>query len=497
MNETWRRAAGGGVVAIVAGLVYLLNLGEPRAPIWDESYYLTSTQRYLEGRAQFASHPPLALMLIAAGEHITGANAGRDTHTLAIDRSVSGEAIPMGFDFTGVRIGSALAAVIGAVAFYILMLQLSGQTLAALALANLFVFETAFVTQFRAAQLDSFLVAFICLALVCLVSGLKSGAGKAAWADLGFGVFCGLAVMTKANAALLLVVAPLVLIRRSTLAKNLGEGRLSVRLHGPAAMTVGFIYAVASAFLCFLAVAHLPPDTTTSAGQKDAAFISDDYRAYLESGDLTLAGVASAASDYQRFMAADLKGITKTDSNGSSPWMWPIGFGAINYRWDSDGVRTSYIQLVPNFIGWWIGTVAVVATVVMLALSGLYRWRDELRRDLAISILTLFAVFYFAHAVIGESRVMYLYHYFPALIMSWAIVPIAATELCSRFPILRSRIRWIGCGLAGAHLGAFAFFAPLVYHRQLTAPECELRNKFGPVVQCVSDPLSRKKGGAE
>ena len=57
-----------GLVALIASVNFLVGLGEPRGAIWDESYYLTSTQRYLDGVAQFASHPPLGLMLIAAGD---------------------------------------------------------------------------------------------------------------------------------------------------------------------------------------------------------------------------------------------------------------------------------------------------------------------------------------------------------------------------------------------------------------------------------------------
>ena len=52
------------VVAMLATVNYSVGIADPHHPVWDESYYLTSTQRYEDGIAQFASHPPLGLMLI-------------------------------------------------------------------------------------------------------------------------------------------------------------------------------------------------------------------------------------------------------------------------------------------------------------------------------------------------------------------------------------------------------------------------------------------------
>jgi len=50
----------------LATLNFAVGLDQPAGAIWDESYYLTSVQRYRDHTAQFASHPPLGLMLITA-----------------------------------------------------------------------------------------------------------------------------------------------------------------------------------------------------------------------------------------------------------------------------------------------------------------------------------------------------------------------------------------------------------------------------------------------
>src|SRR5262245_24746031 len=60
--------AGALLVAVRAAITFLVGLDQPAGAFWDESYYITAAQRYRDHTAQFASHPPLGLMLIAAGD---------------------------------------------------------------------------------------------------------------------------------------------------------------------------------------------------------------------------------------------------------------------------------------------------------------------------------------------------------------------------------------------------------------------------------------------
>src|SRR5262249_6038978 len=154
---------------VLACVNFMVGLAEPHGAIWDESYYLTSTERYAEGRAQFASHPPLGLMLIAAGDITLHPNRNIDTRALGREKHADGKIIPAGFSFQGVRLASALFAVLGAMTFFALMYAITQSTFAALVFSNLFTFENAFVTQFRAAHLDAFQVAFVVAALLCFV----------------------------------------------------------------------------------------------------------------------------------------------------------------------------------------------------------------------------------------------------------------------------------------------------------------------------------------
>ena len=53
-----------------------MHRADPPHIFWDENYHVTSAERYLEGVAQFEPHPPLGLMLIAAGEAWDGKKMG-------------------------------------------------------------------------------------------------------------------------------------------------------------------------------------------------------------------------------------------------------------------------------------------------------------------------------------------------------------------------------------------------------------------------------------
>lgn len=84
--------------------VYFFAYDSQQNIFWDENYHLTSAQRYIEGVAHFEAHPPLGKMLIAAGEMLANKNAGIDKHQLVFDKHISGEDLPAGFSFFGMRL---------------------------------------------------------------------------------------------------------------------------------------------------------------------------------------------------------------------------------------------------------------------------------------------------------------------------------------------------------------------------------------------------------
>jgi dolichyl-phosphate-mannose--protein O-mannosyl transferase len=215
--------------------------------------------------------------------------------------------------------------------------------------------------------------------------------------------------------------------------------------------------------------------------------MSHTYEAYLGGErELSPVVVLAAARDYTRFMLADLKGLPKNDPNGSRPIEWPLHRGTINYRWDSDGVHTAYVQLAGNLWGWLVAAAALVAAVGLLMLQ---RWRpcpssDPERRALLTMLLLQYLVFITVHAYLGTVRVMYLYHYFLALLLAFCLVPLVLAEARARWHVLRARQEWQLAIATALLLVSFTFYAPLSFHRALTHTQCEWRNVVQHIVDC-------------
>jgi dolichyl-phosphate-mannose--protein O-mannosyl transferase len=480
-----------GLVALLASVNFLAGLAEPRGTIWDESYYLTSTERYAEGVAQFASHPPLGLMLIAAGDGLLHPNRNIDTRPLGREKHAEGRAIPPGFSFTGVRSASGLFAVLGAMLFFALMYAITQSTFTALVFSNLFTFENAFITQFRAAQLDAFQIAFSVAALLCFVIAVHRQQRSSPALEAGFGAACGLAMMVKLNAMVLLLLGVMLITHRVIMGwTGVPRRRLLLMATRDAGVMAGSCLVVMLAvFAVHMHVSANYVDPTSIAGQKDQQFLSQEYREYLQgTRPLSASVIVSAANDYRRFMSADFEGIPRTDANASSPLQWPLEHGTINYRWDSDGTRTAYVQLVGNRVSWILALAAPFAALALLVLQ----WRhpletaDRVRHALLGMLLIEYIAFMAVHWFLGTYRVMYLYHYFIGLVLAFTLIPLVFREAMDRWPAAQKWQTPALGGLTALLLMSFVFYSPLNFHRPLTHRECEERNSFQHVVDCRS-----------
>jgi dolichyl-phosphate-mannose-protein mannosyltransferase len=480
------------LVASLASVNFLAGLAEPRGAIWDESYYLTSTERYSEGLAQFASHPPLGLMLIAAGDGLLHPNRDIDTRPLGRGKQADGRAIPTGFSFAGVRSASGAFAVLGAMAFFALMYAITRSTFTALVFSNLFTFENAFITQFRAAQLDAFQIAFTAVALLCFVIAAKRQQRSSPALEAGLGAACGLAMMVKLNAIVLLLLGVMLIARRIRMSwADLPRRRrlLLIATRDASVIASSCVLVMIAVFAVHVRISANYVDPTSVAGQKDQQFLSQEYREYLQgTRPLSASVIVSAANDYRRFMTADFEGIPRIDPNASSPLQWPLERGTINYRWDSDGTRTAYVQLVGNRVSWLLALAAPIAALVLLLLP----WQrssepaDDVHRSLLGMLLIEYIAFMALHWFLGTYRVMYLYHYFIGLLLAFTLLPLVFREALARWPAAQKWQTPALAGLTALLLVSFVFYSPLNFHRPLTYQQCERRNAFQHVVDCRS-----------
>jgi dolichyl-phosphate-mannose-protein mannosyltransferase len=477
------------VVTLVASINFLGGLGKPPAPIWDESYYLTAAQRYEQRIAQFASHPPLGLALIAAGDAALHPNRHIDTRRIGWDKKIAGDQLPRGYSFAGVRLASGIFGVLGALAFFALMFVLTRSALAALAFSNLYLFENAFIVHFRAAQLDGFQIAFVLAALLCFAVSAQRGPRSSPLLELLYGISCGLAIMVKVNALTLGLLGVLLVARRIQLGWHTGaRARLFLAGLRDGAVMAGGCFAAMAAVLTFHVVFNrVPPVAGSPAGTKDLSFLSGAYRAYLHHRrPLSPRVLLAAGRDYVSFMADDFEGIARTDPNGSTPIEWPLHRGTINYRWDSTDGRTAYVQLTGNLFNWMLGLAGLLGSAAWLIVARTRRWPTDHpeRRALMGMLILQYVAFMAVHIYIGEQRVMYLYHYFIGLLLTFCLVPLLAADAAEHWPALRERQVPLLAAMSVLTWACFIFYAPLTFHWYLTHGQCEWRNVLQHVVNC-------------
>ena len=484
-----------GLVFVIAYFCFVADRANPPYLFWDENYHVTAAERYIEDIAQFESHPPLGKLLIAAGEWLSGANATVNKHVLVTEKKIDGNTLPKTFSFAGMRLMPSLFAAFGALAFFALMYELCENRLHALLLSSLYLFENAFVVHFRAVHLDSFQMFFSIAALWQFVRLWKRPAPLHPLHYASLAALCMAAVLVKVNAAVLFVLFPILYFKD---ARYQPQRRLSfwvtdfVSKSGTALIAVGMvIYCV---FYVHALYGRTPPDANTPAGRQDLANMSPKYRTYLEQHQALTPGVVIAITyDYFKFMQKDHKGVPKLDvtkpgENGSHPLHWPFHDRNINYRWDSADGKTAYVELVGNQLSWYSGTAAVFFCFILIINYRLFAIpvRGSMRTYRLIEVFSgLYLAFMLLHLWIITQRVMYLYHYFLGLMISYVLLALLwqyLAEIHERFGRHRTKILAVACG---AYFLSYLFFLPLSNHWPMTKEQCERRNiSISHIIDC-------------
>jgi len=483
------------VIAVVAYFCFVANHDQPPFLFWDENYHVTSAERYIEGIAQFETHPPLGKLLIALGEYYSGSNKGIDKTMLARTKQISGDDLPRNFSFQGMRLMPSWFAAFAALLFYALLYELLENRLYALLFTSLYVFENAFVVHFRATHLDSFQIFFSLGFLWYFVRLWKLTVAVKWWQYALLSVWVSLAIMVKVNAVILLVLLPALYFHN---AQYLSKKKISDYLPdfaGKAAVAIGS--AVVVVFLVFtvhIAAGRNMPDPASPAGQKDIGFMSPQYRDFLEHHKpLTPYIVYRVFCDYYRFMEIDNKGVPKLDTskpgeNGSYPLHWPFHDRNINYRWDSADGKTSYVQLVGNQPAWYSGTAAVILSLLLVINYRVFgiQPRGTMRTYQIIEVFAvLWSVFMALHMWLISQRVMYLYHYFIGLIISYILLVLMwkyTSEVHPKFDRHKGKVL---VGAVSVFVLSYWFFLPLTNHYPMTKDQCELRNIWiSHIVDC-------------
>lgn len=490
----------GALILVLSSFNYLTGLDNPSHPFWDESYYLTSTQRYVEGTASFASHPPLGFMFMAAGEKLLGHNDAKDSHKLALVKKADKADVPVKHHYFGIRLPGALMAVISCMLFYAIAIYLLKDGFMAFIFSLLLVFENAFIIHFRAAQLDSFQITFVMAALL-VWTRIFLRITKTPIRDYAvFGVLIGLSFMVKVNSSVVMALGAISLMRdlweqRRALSPKLFDLR---KIFAPlafkfSAMMGAFVAAVLLVFALNVALTPNLPDANSPAGKRDLKAMSPAYLAYLKhEAPLTPKVVWHSIHDYSTYMKYDFTGVIKTEPNDQTVLTWPWLTKTVSYRWDYDGKKTAYSLFVGNQFSWRLGFISLLAAAFIIAQRRLFnaKWLKEEENsprdfDVLEALMAMYLIFMAIHFYLGTQRVMYIYHYFIGLILSYLMAGVVFKIAAQRLSFFKKQKLNLLTALSIAIALSFSLYAPFSYHTPLTRDECEWRNWPSEIIKCM------------
>ena len=449
------------LVCVLSYFTYFHNYQYPAGFFWDENYHIASAQKYLNNVFFMQAHPPLGKMLIAAGGKILGANEVND-QLISTDYG-EGEDLPDGFSFAGYRFFSALSGWLTAAIIFLIFLLITRSALSATLLSFLYIFDNALIVHLRGAMLEGpliFLTSVNILAFFLLLEW-KNTRHKFIFAALLSGASLGAAMATKLTALILILLLPALLWK---LWPNWRKF-----LEGFAIFSVGFLVVFIGVWSLHFSIArNVNPDLPNDGYYR----ASEEYKTILtiQKTQSPLA-FPIMLTDSLRFIAHDNSGVPrldlcKPDENGSPFFFWPFGARSINYRWSTpDGEYYHYLYLQVNPVVWWMSFLGVLTATALIVCSLLFPFKNRLKHRF---LMTTFLALYFCYMLIMSQldRVMYLYHYFIPLIISFILLALVIDEIKQIGRLsLDSKRKTVACFLLAVCIFlSYQLYRPFTYY---------------------------------
>lgn len=398
-----------GILFVAAMALLAPRLSVPTVYIFDEVYhaytagqyaagnhdaYVWNTKAPRQGVAYMWNHPPAGVLFMTAGIVIWGDNA------------------------FGWRIGSTIFGATGIVIAYLLALAITRRRALAVMAALLLLVDGLYVVQSRVGMLDIYGTVFMLGAFYALHGYLTSAPERVRGPLLRLGLFLGLAIATKWNAAYASLFIGLVVLGRGVLL-YLRSGR-SLRDDGVRAhllwVPVGLVALPALVYLA----AYVPFFVT---GHDVGQFVELQHQILRYHTHL------QATHTYQ-----------------SRWWEWPLTLRPVWYSVVHAHGTAANIYANGNTVLY----CAFVPAVVWVA------WRWLKRRDPAAIVLVIgFFGQWLPWAMVP--RISFAYHFLPAVPFGCLAI---AVVLCELFGTGRAG-RVVVVAYAALALGFFAYFYPI------------------------------------
>lgn len=466
-------------VLILGLLTYFWNYQHPSDLYWDENYYIPSATKYQKGIFFQQSHPPLAKLLIAAGDSLISPNSDPFNEFEKTDYIKN---VPKGYSFAGMRLAPVFFGCLNCLLFFLLMLSLTKNSLWSFCLSFLYLFDNALILQSRGAMLESIQIFGILLALLSYFEIYKKNRYSKSWA-VGLSIGIAWATWTKINGLIVILLLPLLLFhsKQKSFFKKFKE----------ALSPFGISFLTMTLFSALVWQAHF------SLGKKIEPSLQNNgwYKASEELKEIKrnpdqhtnpFKNFYVELRDYLHFMAVDVDGFSplnlcKKDENASPFYWWPFGGRTISYRWSTtdSSDHVSYLYMISNPFGWAIGLLGLFLTISFFSLKGIFKnlqfKAEDERKLLVLSILYICYMLSMSRIIRG----MYIYNYFIPLIFTfgmashWIPYIMEGLKFKTKNKIFISQIIF-----ASLVVGFWYYYSPLTYFSPLSCNEFKNRALF-------------------
>lgn len=450
-------------------LLLFPTLGAPRGIVFDETYYIPRAQRYLN-HVFFVTddHPPLGQMMIALGQFVLHPDSPSDEF---VNESVIKRPWPENSDITGYRLFPAIFGTFLALLIFLISLQITQNDWCSAFIGLAVVFDNALVTQSHFALTDSALL-FFCFSTILCYSWLQNQKKKIerktylVW--ILYGVCASAASLVKLTGLFAMISIPFYLYK--------------MFMDGHRQNILKFILIFSITFTTiFLIVWQTHFSILTKFDPNSNYEISNAQRQILEgkSDPNPIERFRIQITDtYQSILHFHENigplDLNKPDEIGSAWYQWPIGGRSIPYRWSTSDFQIQIIYLIGNPAVWIISLLGVIGGVVML-ITQLIKRSYSIYFKWYLSLIGMYLVYMVTMAMV--TRVMYLYHYLPPMLIGVILFSLVFLEL----PISSSRTKAEFLFLAAIWIiVSFWVYSPFTYNTPLSYTQFELRDVWSP-----------------
>ncbi len=451
------------ILFALSGFVHFIYFGRPSSVVFDEVFYGSFASSYWQGTYFFDLHPPFAKILFA----FVGKIFGLDQYI--VDWSSIGNSLPI--SLVTLRVLPTIAGLLLPIIIYALCRKLDFSKTTAFVAGALVCFENSLIVQSRFLLPDVIMLLFGFGAIYFYLEYKKRAPiPGSSWFFAFSTISAGIALSIKwTGLTFLFVIIMLELIQQYfdlTPIKKLLKDILIFSLK----------YLLISALIySSLFAIHFSILPLTGTGD---AFMSQNFQSELTGSPLGLNQNIQPLNFWQKFtelnrvMFTSSSGMTATHANASKWYTWPIQQRAIFYWQDAiepDGTN-SYIYLLGNPFIYWLGSLTMLFTILYTLYKLIVRRFATTDPDKA-RILIFLSVGYLANwlpfALIG--RVMFLYHYETALVISIIAIAFWLDALQPR------NKKYVAIIIFVLALFAYIFWSPLTYGLPITEAELNLR----------------------